>query len=362
MSLSAGARPKRKSKKVLDPDFQYEFPSSALLPDDLNLEEQSNPETYNQSTKQSTQSSKLKSAAVLAAFSSPIAIFSSSALSFDQQLQLLKLQKDKLELELKVLIISHQERPPDNTLADPSLQNALETTKPPRNKFNIDWPQDFVPSIQGEYDKIELPEFVSGFSIMIKSYDTASKDAMLAHLELLTIKGIRYSWVSVRAFHKFIVKQVEQRRLDWKDFKSIQEQATSFFRHSDLRTSRQRTAEGARLSSNTASSGNHSQAVTPSVLKACRLLISSLMVGLSITPHLHFLLHQYIIIHVLRTLIFMCKPYTGHREPTLLFVNCKWKLNTRENRTCFDLFLNLLWCEVKWKLFYDAKTMFKSTL
>ena len=112
MSLSAGARPKRKSKKVLDPDFQYEFPSSAFLPDDLNLEEQSNPETYNQSTKQSTQSSKLKSAAVIAAFSSPIAIFSSSALSFDQQLQLLKLQKDKLELELKVLIISHQERPP----------------------------------------------------------------------------------------------------------------------------------------------------------------------------------------------------------------------------------------------------------
>ena len=110
MSLSAGARPKRKSKKVLDPDFQYEFPSSAFLPDDLNLEEQSNPETYNRSTKLSTQSSKLKSAAVLAAFSSPIAIFSSSALSFDQQLQLLKLQKDKLELELKVLIISHQER------------------------------------------------------------------------------------------------------------------------------------------------------------------------------------------------------------------------------------------------------------
>ena len=40
---------------------------------------------------------------------------------------------------------------------------------------------------------------------------------MLAHLELLTIKAIRYSWVSVRAFHKFIAKQVEQRRLDWQD-------------------------------------------------------------------------------------------------------------------------------------------------
>ena len=116
-------------------------------------------------------------------------------------------------MELKVLIISRQERHPDNTLADPALQNASETTKPRRNKFNIDWPQDFVPSIQGKYDKIELPEFVSGFLIMIKSYDTASKDAMLAHLELLTIKAISYSWVSVRAFHKFIAKQVEQPKM-----------------------------------------------------------------------------------------------------------------------------------------------------
>ena len=63
-------------------------------------------------------------------------------------------------MELKVLTISRQERPPDNTLADPSLQDAAETTKPQRNKRDIDWPQDFVPSIQGEYDKIELPEFV----------------------------------------------------------------------------------------------------------------------------------------------------------------------------------------------------------
>ena len=105
---------------------------------------------------------------------------------------------------------------------------------------------------------------------MIKSYDMASKDAMLAHLELLTIKAISYSRVSVRAFHKFIAKQVEQRCLDWQDFKSIQDQATTFFCHSDLRTSRQRTAEGAWLSSNTASSGNYSQVVTPSVTKACR--------------------------------------------------------------------------------------------
>ena len=88
MSLSAGTRPNRKSKKVLNPDFQHEFSSSAFLQDDLNLEMQSNPVTFNQSTKHSTQSSKLKSATVLAASSSPITIddTASSALSFDQQL------------------------------------------------------------------------------------------------------------------------------------------------------------------------------------------------------------------------------------------------------------------------------------
>ena len=52
---------------------------------------------------------------------------------------------------------------------------------------------------------------------------------MIAHLELLTIKAISYSWVRVRAFHKFIVKQVEQHRLDWQDLKAIQDQAKTFF-------------------------------------------------------------------------------------------------------------------------------------
>ena len=205
MSLSPGAHPKRKSKKVLDPDFQCDFPSSAFLQGDLNLEEQSNPATYNRSTKQSTQSSKLKSAMVLAASSSPIAIddTASSALSFDQQLQPLKLQKDKLELELKVLTLSSPGMPSpldNNTLAHPS--------QPSHNKRNIHWPQDFVPSIQGEYNKIQLPEIVAGFLIMIKYYNKASKDAMLAHLELLTIEAISYLWVSVRAFHKFIANML----------------------------------------------------------------------------------------------------------------------------------------------------------
>ena len=50
------------------------------------------------------------------------------------------------------------------------------------------------------------------------------------------IKAISYSWSSVRAFHKFVAKQVEQRRLEWQDSKAINYQAATFFRHSDLRS------------------------------------------------------------------------------------------------------------------------------
>ena len=52
-------------------------------------------------------------------------------------------------------------------------------------------------------------------------------------------KAISYSRSSVRAFQKFIAKQVEQNLLDWQDSKSITDQAATFFRHSDLRISSQ---------------------------------------------------------------------------------------------------------------------------
>lgn len=51
------------------------------------------------------------------------------------------------------------------------------------------------------------------------------------------IKAISYSWSSVRAFHKFVAKQVEQPRLEWHDTKAISDQAATFFCHSDLRSS-----------------------------------------------------------------------------------------------------------------------------
>ena len=272
MALSADARPKRRSKKVHDPDFVYDLPMGSLFQDALNLE-QNNPVLLDQSTKPAARSSKSTGRPVTVPAASPMPLATdvgtSSTLSFDQQLQLIKLQKEKLELELKVLAMSRQERPLENTFADLPTQDAGDAIEPRRTKRNIDWPQDFVPSIQGEYDKLELPEFVSGFLIMIKSYDSALKDAMLAHLELLLTKAISYSWISVRGFHKFIAKQVEQRRLEWQDFKAIQDQATTFFRHSDLRNTRQRI-DTSRPSANNTSPGERQQPVPPTVKKACK--------------------------------------------------------------------------------------------
>ena len=50
------------------------------------------------------------------------------------------------------------------------------------------------------------------------------------------IKAISYSWSSVRAFHKFVAKQVEQRRLEWQDSKAINDQGATFFPPFDLRS------------------------------------------------------------------------------------------------------------------------------
>lgn len=52
--------------------------------------------------------------------------------------------------------------------------------------------------------------------------------------ELLMTKSISYSWSSIGKFHKFIAKQVEQRRITWQGIKDIQDQAATFFRHWDL--------------------------------------------------------------------------------------------------------------------------------
>ena len=231
MARSSGARPKRQSKKAYDPEFLYDFPPSSLFHEDFGLEEKGDTLQHVQSAKQS-KTSKSKTATVPAASPPPISPEdSASFLTYDQQLQ-----KEKLELELKVLSLSHRERPQEHTL-EGFTEGVNEPAAQRRVKRSIDWPHDFAPSIQGEYGKLNLSEFVSVFLIIIKTYDAKLKEAFLAHLELLMIKATSYSWSSVRAFHKFVSKQVEQRRLEWHDTKAINDQAATFFRHSDLRSS-----------------------------------------------------------------------------------------------------------------------------
>ena len=220
MARSSGACPKRQSKKAYDPEFFYDFPPSSLFHEDFDLEEKGDTLQHVQSAKQS-KTSKSKPATVPATSPPPISPEdSASFLTYDQQLQLIQLQKEKLELELKVLSLSHRERPQEHLL-EGFTEEVNEPAAQWRFKISIDWPHDFVPSIQGEYDKLNLSEFVSGFLFMIKTYDAKLKEAFLAHLELLMIKAISYSWSSVRAFHKFVAKQVEQRRLEWHDTKAI---------------------------------------------------------------------------------------------------------------------------------------------
>ena len=210
MARSAGDRPKRQSKKAYDPEFLYDFPPSSFFHEDFDLEEKGDTLQHVQSAKQS-KTSKSKPPTVPA--TSPPPIFpedSASFLTYDQQLQLIQLQKEKLELELKVLSLSHRERPQEHML-EGLTEEVNEPAAQQQVKRSIDWPRDFVPSIQGEYDKLNLSEFVSGFLIKIKTYDAKLKEAFLVHLELLMIKAISYSWFSLQAFHKFVAKQVEQR-------------------------------------------------------------------------------------------------------------------------------------------------------
>ena len=98
MARSAGARPKRQFKKAYDPEFLNDFPPSSLFHEDFDLEEKGDTLQHVQSEKQS-KTSKSKPATVPAA--SPPQISpddSASFLTYDQQLQLIQLQKEKFSV------------------------------------------------------------------------------------------------------------------------------------------------------------------------------------------------------------------------------------------------------------------------
>ena len=70
------------------------------------------------------------------------------------------------------------------------------TSEKTHKKITVDWPHKFAPGTcnfsSDDYDKLELPNFIGGFLVMmIKSYDTPLKSVMLELLELLMTKAYR---------------------------------------------------------------------------------------------------------------------------------------------------------------------------
>ena len=171
----------------------------------------------------------------------------------------MKQEKEKLALELEVLRLRQVLGPatPPTTSAAPCATGESDT-----KKKIINWPQDFVPgtSIHPEFNSLDLPSFVAGYLAMIRTYDTASNAHMLAILEVLMAKAISYTWASVRGFYSYLARQVELRRLDWDRITEIRDMASTFFKHSDLRSTHSRNLNSSASSS--PSSGSSSQELT----------------------------------------------------------------------------------------------------
>ena len=97
----------------------------------------------------------------------------------------------ELDLELEVLHLRQVLRP-----ATPPTTSAAPCGKSDTKKRIIDWPQDFVPgtSINPEFNSLDLPSFIAGYLVMIRTYDAASNAHMLAILEVVMAKAISYTW------------------------------------------------------------------------------------------------------------------------------------------------------------------------
>ena len=172
MTASQGARPKRKVKNSYDPDFFYEGLSVQSPFSDESLKQQN----------LSLHPVRKRPRHFLIQPREVPSWLSHSTSNFS------------CELELKVLDRQRQ-CPLEAALSDLRIDEAHTTDaavsrKPKRS---IDWPQDFVPGIQGKYDILDLSKFVSGYLLMIKGHEIIEKEALLSQLELLMRKSISYT-------------------------------------------------------------------------------------------------------------------------------------------------------------------------
>ena len=108
----------------------------------------------------------------------------SSTRDLELQIRLTEAQNQKLALELKVLRLRRADGSADANTPNSCTQPTAAKT---RKKRRVDWPHEFAPGnfSSGDYDTLDLPDFVGGFLSMIKSYDAPLESAMLELLELL---------------------------------------------------------------------------------------------------------------------------------------------------------------------------------
>ena len=133
-----------------------------------------------------------------------------------------------LELELLCLKQSQLSTTPKTQSADLGTSASVSVA---RKKRHVDWPQHFCSgtSTTVDYDKLDLAGFVAGYLAMIKTYEPETFKFALSQIELLMLKGISFTWSSVRSFRANVKKQVELYRLEWNDAADICDRASTFF-------------------------------------------------------------------------------------------------------------------------------------
>ncbi len=93
----------------------------------------------------------------------------------------------------------------------------------------VDWPHFYVYKgdrrSPAEYDKLELPEFVYGYTCQLLKEEVSvqDKNRRLEHLRDLMLDTAEYGFEGPRNFHSILLGEMEQKRLSWEDDLKIQQ-------------------------------------------------------------------------------------------------------------------------------------------
>ena len=147
-----------------------------------------------------------------------------------QKITLFQVEQENLALELELLCLK-QSKPSTTPKTQSADLGTSASVSVARKKRHVDWPQHFCSgtSTTVDYDKLDLAGFVAGYLAMIKTYEPETFKFALSQIELLMLKGISFTWSSVRSFRANVKKQVELYRLEWNDAADICDRASTFF-------------------------------------------------------------------------------------------------------------------------------------